>query len=77
MALITQATCEGSGEPVTTCSIARAFAVRINEVWKEIKGPTKNQTSSPTGLSRNARFRNEFTEDEKYHNLVAWLSFIV
>ena len=31
------------------CSLSRAFAVRTHEVWKKTKGPTKNQTSSPTG----------------------------
>ena len=30
-------------------SLTRAFAVRTHEVWKQTKGPTKNQTSSPTG----------------------------
>ena len=30
--------------------------------------PTKNQTSSPTAGSK-----NDFTEDEKYHNLMTWL----
>ena len=30
----------------------RAFAVRTHEVWKKKKGPTKNQTSSPTAWLR-------------------------
>ena len=33
-------------------SLARAFAVRTYEVWKETKGLTKNQTSSSTGWLR-------------------------
>ena len=36
------------------------------------KGPTKNQTSSPT-----ARLKNEFTEDGTCHNLTSWLNFPV
>ena len=40
---------EVSGKPAHPRSLARAFAVRTHEVWKETKGPTKNQTSSPTG----------------------------
>ena len=34
MALITQATSEGSGEPAHPHSLARAFAVRIHDIWK-------------------------------------------
>ena len=34
MVLIAYATTEGSGEPVHSCSLTRAFAVRIHEVWK-------------------------------------------
>ena len=49
MVPITQATSEGSGKPANPRSFARAFAARSHEVWKETKGPTKNQTSSPTG----------------------------
>ena len=30
-------------------SLTRAFTVCTHEVWKKTKGPTKNQTSSPTG----------------------------
>ena len=30
-------------------SLAKAFAVRTHEVWNKMKGPTKIQTSSPTG----------------------------
>ena len=33
MVLIAQATSEGSGEPAHPRSLARAFAVRTNEVW--------------------------------------------
>ena len=32
--LITYATSEGSGEPAYPRSLARAFAVRIRELWK-------------------------------------------
>ena len=49
MVLITYATSDGSGKPAHPRSLARAFAVRTHEIWKYTKGPTKNQTSSPTG----------------------------
>ena len=52
MVLITLATSEGSGEPAHPRSLARAFAVRTHDVWKYSKGPTKNQTFSPTGWLR-------------------------
>ena len=31
------------------CSLARAFAVRTHEEWKQMKDTTENQTSSLTG----------------------------
>ena len=34
---------------VSLHSLARAFAVSTHEVWKQTKGPTKNQTFSSTG----------------------------
>ena len=52
MVLITQATSEGSGEPVHRRSLARAFAGRTHKVWKQMKGPTRSQTSSPIGWLR-------------------------
>ena len=52
MVLTTQATREGSGKPAHLHSLARAIAVCTHEVWKKMKGPTKNQTSSPTGWLR-------------------------
>ena len=36
-----------------------------------MKGPTRNQTSSPW-MAAHAHLKNEFTEDEKYHNLMSW-----
>ena len=33
-------------------SLARAFAVHTHKVWKNTEGPTKNETSSPTGWLR-------------------------
>ena len=50
--LITKATSEGSGKPVHPHSLARAFAVRMHEVWKQTKGQTKHQISSRTGWLR-------------------------
>ena len=74
MVLITQATSKGSSEPGHPRSLARAFAVRTHEVWEYSKGPTKNQTSSHW-MAAHARLKNEFTEDEKYHNLMRWLKW--
>ena len=39
-------------EPTHPRSLARAFTVRTHEVRRKTKGPTKNQTSSPTGWLR-------------------------
>ena len=49
MILITYATSESSGEPTHPRSLARAFDIRTHEVVKYTKGPTKIQTSGPTG----------------------------
>ena len=40
-----------------------------------MKGPTKNQTSSSTGwlCIVLVHLKNEFTEDDTYHNLMSWL----
>ena len=39
------------------------------------KGPSENQTSSPTAA--HACLKNEFMEDDKYHNLMSWLKYSV
>ena len=31
----------------------------------------------PHGMAAHARLKNEFTEDEKYHNLMAWLTCVL
>ena len=49
LVLNAQATSEGSGKPAHPGSLARAFAVCTHELWKQTKGQTQNQTSSPTG----------------------------
>ena len=36
-----------------------------------MKGPTKNQTTSPTGWLRMRGLKYKFTEDEKCHNLIS------
>ena len=51
MALLTQAT-SGPGEPAQPRSPYRAPAARTHKARKETKGPTKNQTPSPTGRPR-------------------------
>ena len=50
-------------------SLARAFAVRTHEVWKQTMYP-KNPTSSPHWMVAHARSKNEFSEDEKYQKLM-------
>ena len=35
----------------------------------------KYQTSSPHWMAAHAPLKNEFTEDEKYHNLMRWLIY--
>ena len=78
MVLITLANNEGSGEHVHPRSLARAFAVRAQEIWKQTNGPTKNRTSRHHWMAAHVCLKNEFTEDEKYHNLMKWLKcFIV
>ena len=42
----------GDQRKLRLLSLARAFAVRTHEVWKQTKGPTKHQISSPTGWLR-------------------------
>ena len=54
---------------------ARAFTVRTHEVRKYMNGPTKHLKSSPYWMAAHARLKNEFTDDEKYHNLMSWLKF--
>ena len=41
-----------------------------------MKGPTKNQTSSPHWMAVHAHLMNVFTEDEKCHNLMRWLNCV-
>ena len=45
------------------------------EEWKQSKGPTKHQPSRPHWIVAHARLKSEFTEDEKYHNLIKWLKY--
>ena len=62
-----------SGEPAHARILTRAFAVRIHDVWKKMKGLTKNQTSSPHWMAAHKGLKNEFTEAEKCHNLMRWI----
>ena len=58
-------------------SLTRAFAVHTpEEVWKWTKGPTKKSDISPHWVAVHACLKNEFTEDEKYHDLMACLASI-
>ena len=38
------------------------------------EGSDKNQISIPHWMAAHARLKNEFTEDEKSHNLMIWLN---
>ena len=38
---------------------------------------TKHQTSSPHWMAAHAHLKKEFTEDEKYQNLMSWLINVV
>ena len=42
-------------------------------LFAHMKGLTKNQTSTSHWMAAHARLKNEFTEDEKYHNLMILL----
>ena len=56
-------------------SLARAVAVRTHEFWKETKGPTKHQTSSPTGRLRMRIWRMNLRKTES--TIISWYgSFI-
>ena len=70
-----QATSEGAGEPAHPRSFTRAFAVRTHEVCQQPKGLTKIRHLTPLDGCA-CRFKNEFTEDENYHNLMRWLSVL-
>ena len=63
MVLITFATSEGSGEPAHPRGLAKAFAVRV--------GPKIRHLAIPDDCA--CAFKERFTEDEKYHNLMRWL----
>ena len=39
---------------------------------ERVEGFDKNQTCSSHWMAAHARLKNEFTEDEKYHNPMAW-----
>ena len=39
-----------------------------------MKGPIKNQIAS--WMAAHTRLKNEFTEEEKYHNLMTWLIYL-
>ena len=71
MVLITQTTSEGSGEPAHPCSLARAFAVRTQSMEVD-EGSDQTSNIWPHWKAAHVRFK-EFTEDEKYHNLMRWL----
>ena len=51
---------------------AHRQSLRCSHTWpmEADEGSDKFQTSSPTV---HARLKNEFSEDEKYHNLMRWL----
>ena len=61
--------CAVSPEPSSAVSPQPSLFAHIMEV--EEGSDKKNQTSSPSGW-----LRNEFTADEKYHNLMTWLNCV-
>ena len=38
-----------------------------------MKGPTKKSDIKPHWMAEHTHLKNEFTEDEMYHNLMQWL----
>ena len=60
MDLITSASGEGSGEPARTHDLARAFASRINKVYKLKKTPNKLKTSSFSEQARMSDYKRLF-----------------
>ena len=39
------------------------------------EGSNENSEILPYWMAANACLKNEFTEDEKYHNLMPWLNY--
>ena len=72
MVLITQATSEGSGKPAHLRSLARAFAVRTRGLEVD-EGSNQKSGIYLHWIFAHARMKNEFTKEEKYHNLKQWL----
>ena len=52
-------------------------SLHCSHTWsmEEDEGSYKNQTSNPHWMAAHVRLKNEFTEDEKCHNLMSWLKW--
>ena len=50
--------------------IPRAIAVRTHKVYE---GFDQKSDIQPHWMAAHACLKNEFTENEKYHNLIRWL----
>ena len=71
MVLITQATSEGSGESAHVRSLARAVACSHTRRMEVDKWSDQKSDIQPHGMAAHTCLKNEFTEDEKCHNLMA------
>ena len=65
----TQATSEGSSDPAQSRQ-----SLRYSYTWSmEVdEGSDQNSDIKPHWIAVHMRLKNEFTEDEKYHNLMSW-----
>ena len=68
MVLITKATSEGSPEPEPSSLFAHIKYGSSRRVQPKIRHLAH-------WMVAHARLKNEFTEDEKYHNLMSWLNY--
>ena len=59
-----------TGEPAHPRSLTKTFAVRIHEVWKQTKDPTKIRNLAPLD---GCACTFDFMEDKKCHILRRWL----
>ena len=77
MVLITQATSEGSGDPANFAQSCQSL--RCSHTWsmEADKGSDQKSDIYPHWMAVPAHLKNEFTEEEKFHNLMWWLNYKV
>ena len=70
----------GQQEQVTVRNHNRSTALErsVLKYWG-VKDEGSDQKSDilPHWMAAHARLKNEFTEDEKYHNLMRWLIYLI